>query len=683
MCHFLNRNLFFTAIITFCFFFNLNAQSDTSKILNEVIVTGYNSNREINLVPAAIALIDASSLTRFTPVSFLPAVNTTPGVRMEERSPGSYRFSIRGSALRSPFGVRNVKFYWNGLPLTDGGGNTYLNLIDPEAVSSMEIIKGPGASLYGAGTGGVVLLNSTSKVASKKIDVSALGGSYGLFKIQGGGNIVETGKSRLSIRGLMQQSDGYRNHTEMKRYSSVLDWKQAVGERGILSTSLFHSNLFYETPGGLTEAQFKADPTQARPATNTLPGAVQQKASVNNTTLYISSSYNQDWNEKHETFLGIYGSTTSFRNPAIRNMEIRDELNIGGRAEHHVTFAIEEVKTRFDVGVEFQYFNSPLRVYDNLAGKRGALQFRDRINSTMGFAFTQLEFELPSDFYLTAGASYNFVQYDFTRTSETPQINQQRNFNPAVYPRLALLKKVSEYFSFFGSLSSGFSPPSIAEVRPSTNTFNKSLNPEEGLSMEAGVRGKLFKQLIFDIVGYDFNLQNTIVIRRDDSGAEYFVNAGEAKQKGIEAKLAYSFEMKLSEFKIWTSYTFNDFVFENYVQDGVNYSGNPVTGIAPTILVSGLDITLKNGLYQRSTITFTDAIPLNDANTARASSYWLMAFQVGYKNKVKSLNYDIFGYIDNLFNVSYSLGHDLNALGGRYYNAAPCRNFSFGLRIAL
>jgi iron complex outermembrane receptor protein len=678
----ITRGLFFTGIIIFCFS-NLFAQSDTSKILNEVIVTGYNSNRSINLVPASLAVIDLASLNRFSNTSFLSAVNTTPGVRMEERSPGSYRFSIRGSVLRSPFGVRNVKFYWNGLPLTDGGGNTYLNLIDPESITSMEIIKGPGASLYGAGTGGVVLLKSSPEQSSKRFDFSALKGSYGLFKIQGGGNIVATDKSRLSIRGLMQQSDGYRKQTQMKRYSGVVDWKQVVGDRGILSTSIFHSNLFYETPGGLTEAQFKDDPTQARPATNTLPGAVEQKASGKNATTYFSSSYNQDWNETHQTFIGVYGSTTSFKNPAIRNMELRDEINIGGRAEHQLTFTIEDVKTRLDIGAEFQYFNSPVRVYENLAGERGALQFKDRINSTMGFAFTQLEFELPSDFYLTAGASYNLVQYNFTRTNESPQVNQQRKFDPAVYPRLALLKKVGENFSFFGSLSSGFSPPSVAEIRPSTNTFNESLNPEEGLSMEIGMRGKAFNRLTFDVVGYDFNLQNTIVIRRDEFGAEYFVNAGEAKQKGMEAKLVYSFENKSDEPKLWISYTYNDFVFKNYIQDGVTYSGNPVTGIAPHILVIGLDIAMPSGLYQKTTVTFTDSMPLNDANTARASSYWLMGSRLGYKRQLQKLQCDLFLYVDNLFDVAYSLGHDLNALGGRYYNPAPGINYSAGLRIVL
>ncbi|MEJ0103149.1 MAG: hypothetical protein WDO19_11585 [Bacteroidota bacterium] len=44
-------------------------------------------------------------------------MNNTPGVRMEERSPGSYRLNLRGSTLRSPFGVRNVKVYlgWNSI----------------------------------------------------------------------------------------------------------------------------------------------------------------------------------------------------------------------------------------------------------------------------------------------------------------------------------------------------------------------------------------------------------------------------------------------------------------------------------------------------------------------------------------------------------------------------------------
>ena len=160
------------------------ADQDTVRRLDEVVVKAYASDRALNEVPAAVALIDAKELNRFNNTSFLPAFNTVPGVRMEERSPGSYRLSIRGSTLRSPFGVRNVKVYWNGLPLTDGGGNTYLNSLDFNSINNAEIIKGPGASLYGAGTGGVVLLSSQLK-REPKINFGFMGGSYGLSRFDG------------------------------------------------------------------------------------------------------------------------------------------------------------------------------------------------------------------------------------------------------------------------------------------------------------------------------------------------------------------------------------------------------------------------------------------------------------------------------------------------------------------
>ncbi|MFX8039941.1 Plug domain-containing protein, partial [Acinetobacter baumannii] len=67
---------------------------------------------------------------------------------------------IRGSSLRSPFGVRNVKVYIDEMPLTDGGGNTYLNIVGLNWIDAAEIMKGPSSSIYGAGTGGVLLLKT-------------------------------------------------------------------------------------------------------------------------------------------------------------------------------------------------------------------------------------------------------------------------------------------------------------------------------------------------------------------------------------------------------------------------------------------------------------------------------------------------------------------------------------------
>jgi iron complex outermembrane receptor protein len=40
---------------------------------------------------------------------------------------------------------------------------------------------------------------------------------------------------------------------------------------------------------------------------------------------------------------------------------------------------------------------------------------------------------------------------------------------------------------------------------------------------------------------------------------------------------------------------------------------------------------------------------------------------------------DFYTGADNLLNETYSLGNDINAAAGRYYNAAPQRNYYAGI----
>src|SRR5688572_8687722 len=77
--------------------------TDTTKLLEEVIVEAYQYGRALQDVPVSIGLLKEKDFERFNTSSLLPVINTVPGVRMEERSPGSYRLSVRGSSLRSPF----------------------------------------------------------------------------------------------------------------------------------------------------------------------------------------------------------------------------------------------------------------------------------------------------------------------------------------------------------------------------------------------------------------------------------------------------------------------------------------------------------------------------------------------------------------------------------------------------
>src|SRR5689334_18525497 len=70
---------------------------DSVQQLQPILIQAYATDRTSEEVAASVGYVSTASLQRFNNTSFLPAVNTVPGVRMEERSPGSYRFSIRGS----------------------------------------------------------------------------------------------------------------------------------------------------------------------------------------------------------------------------------------------------------------------------------------------------------------------------------------------------------------------------------------------------------------------------------------------------------------------------------------------------------------------------------------------------------------------------------------------------------
>ncbi|GAB3901813.1 TonB-dependent receptor PqqU [Larkinella knui] len=659
--------------------------------LSEVTVRGYETNRPLLETAASVNVLSGKELNqRFGSPTLVPAFNTLPGVRMDERSPGSYRLSIRGSLIRSPFGVRNVKIYWNELPMTDAGGTTYLNALDVRSIGRVEVIKGPSGSLYGAGTGGTVLLSgSTSSLgeSANRAEVSALAGSYGL---SGQNYTFQTGKnnSAISLNYGHLQSDGYRVNSRMYRDNLALNATFAVNPKQTVSVMGLYSDLMYQTPGGLTQAQFLADPRQARPSTRVTPGSVDQRAAIYQKTGYLGFSHQYRWNDRIQNTTVIFGSLTDFANPFITNYEKRADQGIGGRTVTKWQLVEEGVPTQLVFGGEWQQNFTVDRNYGNRRGRPDTLQADDELRASQTVLFAQLEATLPLGIIATAGLSRNEVAYGFTRFSVQPVVAQPRGFQPVWLPRVALLKKIGESISVFASVSTGYSAPTIQEVRPSEGTFNPTLEPERGTNLEAAVRGQL-NRFQFDVAVYQFRLRQTIVRRSVESGAEYFINAGATNQKGLEAQVAYNLIVpKPGSFwrsvRIWNSTTVTNYRFKNYQQGTADVSGNRVTGVPPLVVVTGFDAETRAGLYAHLTHQFIDKFPLDDANAFKSDIARMLNATVGFR-KVVAKRWTLDAYLsgDNLLDQTYSLGYDLNAFGGRFYNAAPRRNVTGGVKVGV
>ncbi|OGX84320.1 hypothetical protein BEN47_02850 [Hymenobacter lapidarius] len=682
--------------------------TDTTRAvaLPEATVTGYGQQLPLRRTAAAIGVIDALIIEQFNPAALTQAVNTLPGVRLEERATASYRLSIRGSTLRSPFGVRNVKVYYNGIPFTEASGSTPLNLLDPALIGRLEVLKGPAGSVYGAGTGGVALFGTPEVAAgTSRVAAGVAVGSYGLRRST---VTAETGSATSSVRAQYahQELDGYREQSALRRDVFALDVRSVASPKTTLAAHLLYTDINYQLPGGLTRAQFAANPRQARPGTATAPGTVAQRASYASRYGLLGLTHEYRFTDQLELQTTLYGSGTAIRTPFLVDYERNTALGLGGRTALSYRTSLAGRVLRLQGGGEYQGSFADARSYQNNRGSVGALRYNDEITTSTGFAFAQADYSLPADFLLTVAASYNRLRYRIARVSNAatqPDAYQfSRGFRPEVSPRIALLKELSPTLSAYANLSTGFSPPTIEEIRPSDASLNRELQAERGTSYEVGVRGSAFaNRLRYELNAFDFRLRETVVSSTTDQGVVVFRNTGRTTQRGLEAAVSGwlwrqrrvmsvtyrdpTKKMPRQEetgLRAWGSYAYNNFRFGSYTAGGQDLRGNRLTGTTPHTFSAGLDFSERLGFYFSPNLSHQARVVLTDANTERVPGYWVFGARGGWRRTLAShLETNLYAGIDNATDRNYSLGNDLNAFGKRYFQPAPGRSWYTGAQL--
>ncbi len=651
------------------------------KLLQEVVVSAYEQNRRLADVSAAVGVITTAEWNRYSRMSIVPAMNSIPGVRMEERSPGSYRISFRGSTLRSPFGVRNVKVYLDGIPFTDPGGNTYLTQLAPFDMYSLELIKGPAGSLYGAATGGALLIKTRPNFWQSGFTAEYSNGSFNSNTInaqvrlgnQQGGNIINYSH---------QSSDGYRNHTNLRR--DIVSWESMLKntDKQTLNTYAFYGDLYYQTPGALTLTEYNANPKQSRPAAGGNPSADQSQAAIYQKTFMAGVSNTYRISSSFENTTNFYAAYTNYKNPTFRNYEFRSEPHFGGRTIFNCTTDLLHIS----FGGEAQKGFFQTQDYGNKNGAPDTLQTNDNINAWTYTFFAQADLFFGKGWQASAGLSFNEAFIGIDRISVPGFVPRNKTFGNELAPRIALSKKITPNILLYASVSKGFSPPAVSEVLPSTGSINTDLQPENGISYETGIKSGFFNQRLYvEVIGFYFELQQAIVVRKDSSNADYYTNAGSTTQKGIESQVSYQLLPSATGFinsaRLWASYTLDNFTYGDFKKNTVNYDGKHLPGVADNTFTGGIDLNSRPGVFLHLTYYYSDKMPLDDANSAYAGAYQLVGGRIGYSTTVQQLNLTVFTGVDNAFNAKYSLGNDINAAGGRYYNAAATANYFVGLTV--
>lgn len=667
---------------------------DSVKSLEEVTLRAFEQTQVSKNSGFSVRFIEPQPTIWNNKTSLVSAFNTVAGVRMEERSPGSYRINIRGSSLRSPFGVRNVKVYWNDIPVTDAGGNTYFNQFAVNNFSSIEVNKGPAGSMYGAGTGGLILVSSLERW-KPGISLEYMAGSHGLQNLFASAQFGSKSRKGDSLEWMSQnlvtyshnETDGYRAQSRMRRDNVSWESKLKISDRQQIRASLLYSDLYYQTPGGLTYLEYQADPRAARPAVGAFPSAINAKAAIFQKTLTagFTSEYQVSRSLLNRTTL--YGAQAEIRNSAVRNYERRKEPGWGGRSVFVWLKKNEGREFQVVAGAEFQKGNFNTQVFSNQGGHPDTVQTNDDISYTTYSLFAQAQYSIVKSWLFLASVSMNKTKVGFTRYSETPVWQADRTYRNEITPRLSVKKTFLNNLSLTAILSRGFSPPTISELLPSTGVISTDLEAEYGWNKEFNIQYGFFRnRLSLNLTGFSFTLQKALVQRRDLSGADYFINAGRMKQRGVEADVNYLALFNQASFfdyfQTRGSFTYNHFRYDDFVQGSNDFSGKTVPSVPAQTYSVVTDLVTRKGFYLGLQFYAATKIFLNDANTALASPYEIIGGRLGWKTSRKyKWNFDLYVGGDNLFDETYSLGNDINAAGGRYFNVAYGRNFFFGVLI--
>ena len=300
------------------------------------------------------------------------------------------------------------------------------------------------------------------------------------------------------------------------------------------------------------------------------------------------------------------------------------------------------------------------------------------------------EIEPIKDLFVNASISRNALNYDIDRVVDKINNNPQqfnKEFETVWAPRLAISKKLSEHNSVHFSISKGFSPPTTTEVRTNEGSINRDLQPEKGINYEWNFRGYLLQNKVtYDLALFRFDLNESISSYTNQDGVVLFRNAGKNLQNGLELQLNAALLEKeqgyLRKASASVAYTYHDFVYDEFINNGDDFSGNALPGTAKNVINLLLHMELYMGLNLNFNYHYSDAIPLNDGNTVYSRPYNLLNmtfnYPITFNNK---LGIAFFGGMNNIFDVDYSLGNDLNAFGNRYYQPAPERNYFFGLKL--
>lgn len=656
---------------------------DSATLVTPVVVTVLRAPLALSRAPFAVATTTSGDAQRARMgLGLDEALRGVPGVQVDNRYNFALgeRISVRGFGARSQFGVRGVRVLVDGIPATLPDGQTNLNWVDLGSLSRAEVMRGPASALYGNASGGVIQLETEAPAPVAHAErIKVTGGENGLLR----GQFVISGTAAPAT---------YLASTSVMRFKGYRDWNdassQAVNSRvtwsGVSDELKLVANAFNysaKNPGGLTDAELRANPRQA------VANNVARKTGKDGTQGQLGTGW------KHSLGSADLDVTAHFLGSSIVNpiaTAIIDLDRIAGGARVAVSgqvTAASRATVGWGTGFELETQRDSRLNFANDSGRRGALSLDQKERVTSLSPFAESWAVVGNWLTLLAGARYDqhlFSVVDHFISGTNPDDSGDRSMG-SVSPSLGASLRVLPGVWVYGNFASAFDTPTTTELanRPTgAGGFNPALEPQRTRSVEGGVNlggGSVRGQL----TAYRAHVVNALIPFEVPSapGRQYYRNAGSAFHRGGEASIATVLS-RHADAKVAYSYT--SARFEHYTVGTATYDGNRVPGVAPHRVDGTITLHAARGGYLALDGRYSSSTPVDDANAFASPAFATFDLRAGGQRiRAGRSTLEPFVGLTNLLDRSYNTSVVVNAAARRYFEPGPRRMLYGGLELRL
>lgn len=684
------------------------AGSATAQTLDSVVVSASRAEQSSFDTPAALDLVSRDVIESAGPqVNLSESLNRVPGLTILNRQnyAQDLQLSIRGFGSRATFGIRGIRLLIDGIPATTPDGQAQGSSIALTSTDRIEVLRGPLAQLYGNAAGGVIQAWTRDAPETPEANFQLHAGSFDMLRSvwQLGGKVGEVGVlADLSTF----DTDGFRDNSQTKRrqFNSKLTFGPSDQTRVTVVANVFDMPLAQD-PLGLTSDQLAIDPTDA--GTNAELRRVRKITSQTQVGTSVTHSLDD---QRSVTARAYTGTRDNLQYLASNNWVGLDRRYYGVGLQYNAQSTIGDTPVQWVAGYEYDR-SSERRQGGTASGGEKSTTTRDEDNTASNSdMFIQGTAMLSDRWSFTGGLRHSSVRFssqDYFITNTNPDGSGSVSYS-ATNPVLGLTWHARDTLNVYANLGKGFETPTLAEVAyidsggAVVGTFNTDLAASTSRHFELGTKWTPTTQSRVDFALFRIKTSNEIVVSRSQNGQSAFTNAPETTRTGLElgarSMLGKYWSASLSATAIQAEFSQGFCRTSGCTTNTAVKAGNRLPGI-PQHFVFGELLWVEQGYtgavskgrfgFQAGVeLIDTGKIYANDANTyigdkygAVASGYTALNLKASQAWRVGKGSLTAYARIDNVTDRQYVGSVIVNQSDGQFYEPAPGRNWTVGLRL--